>query len=223
LRWLVDSEELRLDAPDLDMRLERAVRGCWFGSITDMDIGAFCRVNGIKGQDLRPDWKSLGTFASVDRIRDWMAHRELTRMVLIEDFVGSGRQATDTLCWLGENLSDVPILFCAILICPPGFVRLLKVTRRWGINFATVFQPNERMILSSQSRPDEPNIHQRARELAIRLHGRVRGGRFRPRNPMGFESTGALIVMHTNCPNNAPPIIHNDSTTWEALFPRAAR
>jgi hypothetical protein len=223
-RWLLDAAGIALDDANLDTEFERAVRGCWFGSITDMDIGTFCRVNGIRGQELRPDWNSLATFASVDRLRDWMRLKNFARIVLIEDFVGSGRQAEDAILWLGENFGSVPILFCPILICREGSTRIAKLVRRFSeFSFAPLFETNERMILSVRPRLNEPTLHQRIRELAIRVHPLVRGGRPTPRNPLGFDSTGALVVMHTNCPNNAPPLIHHDSSRWTALFPRAAR
>lgn len=40
----------------------------------------------------------------------------------------------------------------------------------------------------------------------------------------GFDKTGSLTVLYSNCPNNVPPIYHfHGNSNWKPLFPRAKR
>jgi hypothetical protein len=66
------------------------------------------------------------------------------------------------------------------------------------------------------------------RELINRIHLTVSNGVvpnpfIKPYGPFGFADTGALVVMHSNCPDNTVPIIHHSSDTWDPLFPRSSR
>ena len=70
-----------------------------------MRINAFYHLNNISGTSYRPDWLSLAKFGDRKAIADFLAAGGIERIVLLEDFVGSGDfvgRSSPVLLFCGE-------------------------------------------------------------------------------------------------------------------------
>jgi hypothetical protein len=158
--------------------------------------------------------------------------KPLSRIVLLEDFIGSGTQLMDAVPMIQQlTAANVPILLVPLLICPEG--------NRLAEDLANRFKPHlvyrplivleaTAFVHSSPPMPPatEPTLHQQIRPLIISTYKDVIGDNSaapRPYTPFGFGSTGAVIVMYSNTPANTVSAIQHISNTWTPLFPRSAR
>jgi hypothetical protein len=160
------------------------------------------------------------------RLADVLEKRDDIRaLVLLDDFLGSGHQATEFLEGLnadcGETLERRGILSFFIGVC--GFrdaaSRLEKAAETMGlpinIHLCDLLVENDRCF-SDQSRifPEEVDRH-RARQVA-----KEAGVKLEKSAPLGYADSQATIVFWDACPNNTLPILWSAKQNWLPLFPR---
>ncbi|MDU0342988.1 phosphoribosyltransferase-like protein [Bosea rubneri] len=222
-RWIVDVETIAIDAQNSAELISAAVESTWFCPVTDsMRINAFLKLNHIEGKQFRPDWRSLQQFGDPNKIRRHMAESGLRRLVLLEDFVGSGTQITPPAEFAAANFPEMQILLCPLVICPKGIEAGEALEQRFdNLTFSPVLRTTEQALVHEKAKAGEKEIFTRVRKIInSNKHRFTNPNR---RKPFGFREVGALVVMYSNCPNNTLPIIHNDSKNWKALFPRIRR
>ena len=233
-RWLIDELALDFSSPDFHDDLWNAIKHTWFCGITDsMQIAEFHHVNNIEGADLRPDWRTLARFAEPQRVKAYMDTNRLQRVVLLEDFVGTGTQMTTSVNF-ASTIPGAPSVLVLPLITAPGGIEVGSALSSSfsNISFATTLELLQAAFVCDVSNPNESNLFQIVRELIVRLYPILTGGRLgnedkKPYGPFGYNRgtprRGALVVMYTNCPDNTLPIIHYSSQNWSPLFPRSSR
>lgn len=150
-------------------------------------------------------------------------------ILVIDDFVGSGRTLSDGAEALAEhcgalliNLS-IPILAIVMISTEEGEKKILSTIRN------TQFLPMDLHICEyvnprSYAFPNKEvgswesmEERDRAKALCLRL------GTGLYKDPLGYAGQGLLLVMPDTCPNNSLPILHKTKQTspnWRALFPR---
>ena len=251
-RWIVELERLSLDDPDFATKLEQEVhQRTWYCPITDsMDINEFYHVNHIVGVRHRPSFtllrmldKPLGETAPsepssvIANIKKFVQDPSgggtapsLKRLVLLEDFVGSGVQASGALDWALKNL-DMPILFIPLVICAPGITKLSQLENNPRLRIQPMLKLDECDLLGPSRNGVEgiPNA-ELIEALAVNTFKLVAGedhkdDKVPPHTPFGFHKTGSYFVSYSNAPNNTLPMIHHMPVTggWLPLFPRSAR
>lgn len=220
-RWLLDEEAIELAAPDLGDRLQEAARRTWFCAVTDsMNINSFLKVNNLSGHDIRSDWRSLEKLADPDRVSAHVAEQGISRIVFLEDFVGSGGQIRSTIVWARSALPTTPILLAPLICCPEGLDTGRRLSTRYNIEFAPVLALAEPLFLMPDQQAGEPEVFGEVREIIGREKHRL--GEW-DEDPFGHGDTGAIFAMYSNCPDNSLPIIHEQNDDWKALFPRVSR
>ncbi len=242
-RWLIDTCQIDVFAPDGHEKLIAAARETWFCPVTDsFRVNAFFHVNNLAaGANLRPDWHSLRELGDIDKINAYCANpaNKIKRLVLLEDFVGGGSQSLATVRFAATHIHDLQILFVPLVVCPKGVenARQLEVEmceRRAGaLRYEAAMElPNDAFLTLNQSPYVEPNAYISAlRELINTSYSKVSGGRspnLKPYDPFGFppsDPTGGLVVMYSNTPDNTLPLIHwqPPENTWKPIFPRHSR
>lgn len=230
VRWIIDELALDVRGMDLDNRIAAAVKSTWFCPITDsMRINAFYHLNRIAGRDFRPDWRSLDSFGSEDKIRAFMADEGITRLVLLEDFVGTGSQIHDAIRFAGQLRPSIPILVVPLLMCPAASatVRLLE-GQYPHITFEPALVLREDDFIVDPPLPTENELFAAVRRIATATFDQLKVGLTSQElgqlyAPLGFRSTGGTVVLYTNCPDNTLPLVHCRSDEWRPLFPRASR
>lgn len=222
-RWIIDLYNITLDQ-DIDGILNPQLHNkTWYCSVTDMDIGGFYRVNNITGIEVRPDFNTLAAMGDKDAIKTYISKKGFNQIVLLEDFVGSGKQFSDILSKCNSYFGNMPILFVPLLICSNGLCDIkdeLKNHKNWSINPVIIIEEGDRLNSNTDlsNKPLESEIVNIAKLFSRSTIGNVA-------NDMvyGFENTGALIVLHSNTPDNTMPFIWWTDNNWNALFPRSSR
>lgn len=224
MRWLID--KLNINISNLNQSaLSTAINETWFCPITDsMSIAAFHHVNNIKGKDFRPDWRSLHKFGSTTQILNYMTDEGLNRLVLLEDFVGSGQQASNILTYAAQILDPMEVLAVPLIICPEGYQRFTNDAKHHhNLSVDPVLLLEDAAFIPKVPRPNEDALIPTVRALAQKLYNLLQNSAHSVYTPFGFRETGGLLVTYSNCPDNTMPLIHANSSTWYPLFPRSSR
>ena len=231
--WLMEIEGLPFFGSDTGPKLDAAVAETAFTEITDsFRLGDFLRWNNIAAVGPRYTWEQHlagwdhATFMQQIMRTDSEAPRK--NLVLMEDFIGSGKQmesAVEKACSVPKNYN---VLLCPIVICPDGAARARELVERHGhLTYSPVMQLPENAFISEDSIAGEHGHHPLIRDTLVALHSKVRGtpGSWpQETSEFGYEDTGAVFCKYDNCPDNSVPILHHRSDLgWSPLFPRTAR
>ena len=221
-RWLMDQLELGFSGREADRRraMGAALRRTWFCPVTDsMDIGQFCRVNRVSPMAYRPQWYALQKFALVEKIREFIDQKRIERVVLLEDFVGSGNQVRAVLQFATDQATPfLPVLFVPLVISEIGLQQLRPLcdaANRLEVRPTCVIPKSVHVRRTPES--DEPNFVSSIRPVILTTSAKFR------MNAFGYRGVGTLVVSHANCPNNSPPLLWTQNDTWAGLFPRVSR
>lgn len=223
-RWIIDLYNIVLDQHvDEKLNLQLHNSHTWYCSVTDMaiSISQFYKVNRIEGIDIRPDLNTLATLGNEKDIQAYISKNDFNQIVLLEDFVGSGSQVVNILKKCSTYFKDIPILFVPLIICSNGLKDISDALAcdNWRIDPLIEIGEDDLLDLRTDlsNKPLEREIVKIAENFSC--------GKTMPVNvdPVyGFGKTGALIVLHSNTPNNTMPFIWW-TDNWNALFPRSTR
>jgi hypothetical protein len=240
-RWVITQAGLRFDDPHFSIKLEKELkRHTWYCPITDsMDINEFYHANHISGIEHRPSFSTLAMLDPTNQDSDQTLlnnlkafmkkpdrgarrNRPLKRLVLLEDFVGSGTQMKSAIKWAAQRL-DIQILVVPLIICGPGMTVLNEMMNDYSscLSSSPVVQIGSDNLLGINGGSE--NLWEKKNEmevLAARLeisHG--------VKNPFGYKETGCSVVTYSNVPNNSLSLIHqkDKKDLWIPLFPRSSR
>jgi hypothetical protein len=156
----------------------------------------------------------------VEKIRGYVKSKGIKGLVLLEDFVGSGRQATSAVKFAATALPDIQILFCPLVVCPKGDKALIELTTGLGnVRYEPVIVLPDDVVLNFDNSlgSGATRVDHFLRRIMPSMQ--VTSDKFM----YGFEETGAKVVLFSNCPNNTLPIFHHESDQWKPLFPRVTR
>ena len=223
-RWIIDDAGLKLDDENLGNEFSREVKRTYFGSIANMDIGSFMKINGIQGQSLRVAYRDQNMVGNIDAFRHQT--QDFDRYVAVEDMVGTGAQMEEAANYL-TKLAPKHVLFCPLIVAPSG-------VRTWNVgiknemphaSFSPLFVIPENACLPKVRPVNHPEEMAQIHRIATDTWNAVRGTipSLSLFGPFGCGEFGSLVVSYSNCPDNVPPFIHHDSDTWNALFPRNSR
>lgn len=229
--WVINECDLRFMDDNFKDCLSSEISSTWFCPISDsLRINAFYHVNHISGREYRPDWRSMEKFSSEEKVRSYIVNNSINRIVLLEDFVGSGGQASRILGYIKKLNLDITVLILPLIICPKGNEVIMNlITSYSNVNYKPVLIIPEAEIFNYQKEENEKNLCKIIRNFNEKYHNkigvdltveeseRVKIGSY------GYRNTGALIVMYSNCPNNTLALIHTENDDWSPLFPRSKR
>ena len=204
-----------------------------------MDINEFYHVNHISGMEHRPGFATLAMLDPVsaesdsvllDKLRQFMrkpdrrsSSQSLARLVLLEDFVGSGTQMKTAVEWAAKKLK-IQTLVVPLIICAPGWAELNTLTKanKNLISSVPIVQIAENELLGPKSKGLNPWAKcSKMVGLAQKLSKKMI-----KRPALGYNETGCSVVTYSNTPNNSLPLIHHHQPgpgTWQPLFPRSSR
>jgi hypothetical protein len=229
-KWLIDAIDLKFNDADAEKKLEDAAIYTWFCAATDsFIINDFFKINSIPSQyNIRPDWHTLTVLGDVSGIKNYVTVNKIERIVILEDFVGSGSQIKDRIEFICDTLPDVNILFVALIICPKGVDNFSKLSTKYPkLTIKYIIKLDESLFIAEDVVTGETELFTNTREMVARLYPITTDGKTSPRvkpyYPLGYKKTGALIVLCTNTPDNTLPVIHWESRTWYPLFKRITR
>jgi hypothetical protein len=223
-RWLLDSAGIALDDPEIVKKFRAAIDETWFCPVTDsMRINAFFKVIGVNGRDLQPDWRSLRKFGDQTKIKNYFNKHNIKRLVLLEDFVGTGIQMSKAIEYAAALDPKIQLLVCPLIICPEGIEKANDLLKSHAnLRFSPVLSLSASMFIKSEARPTDQAKYAAFRDLIDRTALRL-SPKTDKYTTHGFEDSGATVVLYSNCPDNTLPIIHETADDWRPLFPRIER
>jgi len=232
LRWLIDLLGVNFGDSDYLAKIQSGIENTWFCPITDSaKITDFYHVNEISGVEHRIEWRAVAEIWAGDfkKLRDHMAQKGYSRVVLIEDLVGSGSQMSDLIPIFDELATSIPILLAPLVVCPEGADLGRKLSTTYPqLHFDPVFELPRHSFVAPSADQNEPRFFAEVRDVIQRSYLMVSGGEppsdfIKPYGPFGWRRTGALIVTYNNTPDNTLPVIQHASSSWSPLFPRSSR
>jgi len=225
-RWIINAADIPIGSSEAGERLQEARNETFFGSIAGMNIGDFCRYNGIH-QDIRPDFREHALIGDPVSLKKYLKTEGFVRIVAVEDYVGTGTQMKKAHSYL-KKLSEFPVLLCPLIVAPEG-MNVGTTMANGNVTFQPVFCISNAASIGKDPTEDEPELVSRLRDLLPRLFDKVRGTDVENHmedyiGPFGFKDKGSSLLTYLNCPNNMPPIVHHQSDTWTTpLFRRSER
>jgi hypothetical protein len=219
--WLLGDQSIEgLLKPNRPQQILEAMARTTIFSITDsMNVAAFCQSNNILSE--KPI--ILGEDERVARtIVEQISPRK--RLLILEDFVGSGRQARKILNVLRDCTSqDSDILFVPMIMLHSG-VKGFADNHVDRVSIKPVQTIPLEDCITKEKRPGERDEHSAIRAVVNSTEVRVIASAGSiddpPKNAFGYASSGAIIVTAHNVPNNTLPLIHHKNSAWQALFRR---
>ena len=146
------------------------------------------------------------------------------RLVLIDDFAGSGRSLVAGLerhMHLLRKANSAGIRI--ILISLVGFVqarsRVVDFIEKSDLDafvyFCDELGPEDSAFSEQSTVFPDPVERERAKHVA-----ESKGVALEPKHSLGYANTQALLVFSQSCPNNSLPILWSRNDGWSPLFPR---
>ncbi len=222
-RWIIDKENIDPFDEGVDDQIRKSLNLCWLCPITDsLRINSFLKVNGLKSMEHRPDWKSLVQFGDAAKIKVYMEKHCIAKIVLLEDFVGSGTQVQEAIDFVDRHFGDYSILICPLVVCPKGDERISKrISKLSNIEYEPGLVIPDEAMFQRNSKDSNFELNEKIWDLFVRLKKRFCVTK--PEELLGFKKTGAQVVMYSNCPNNTLTLFHREAENWKPLFPRVNR
>ena len=236
-KWLIDIKNYEITDPKLNNKLNKSIDQTCFSAATDsMDIATFRHVCGnvktlhqtwfayVNRKDSRKKIKE-----KVELCKKDLNDRKFKQIVVLDDFIGTGRQTEGVIDFLGY-FQEWPILFIPLLVCPQGDFAIsehLREKRLQHISYEPVSILPWELILADDRLPDsKPYLPQldNLKKFAEAIHEKI----FDKDDPkvlgyLGYGDIGALFAKYSNCPNNTLPLYHDESNRWIPLFKRSKR
>src|SRR5258706_2859399 len=132
-------------------------------------------------------------------------------VVLIDDFSGTGRQASTA--WddtFAELLAEGPQVYLMVVAATEVAVNAVQNNTEMQLICGTILDHRHDFF------SDKCKFFANSEKTKIEHYCKLAS----PRNPRGSDASGLLVVLAHRCPNNSLPILHTNSQNWSALFPR---
>lgn len=222
--WLINETAIDIFALDAEQRLQNELNACWPCPVTDSFlVNQFLRITGIPGNPLRPDWHVLKAMGDSEKIKQYVDKFGITRLILLEDFSGSGGQISRALTF-AANTFPGPILLVPLVVCSVGDEALKEAVASIGrdnIKYRPVLLLERDCLVREEPAEGEPPFFNDLRLAISNGYGKI--GKDLMGGAYGYGGVGSLVIMKSNCPNNTPPIFHYDGNGWNPPFPRHDR
>lgn len=226
--WLLSVLKISISDPRAFSEVNKLIDSTLFTAITDsFNIGDFIRLNSIQGASKRFVWEQALKTSWDPTTFTTKVMQSKNRIVLLEDFVGSGSQMRDAVMSACTLPSNPTVLLCPLVICPEGGNLARDLENQYSnLTYSPVLELSNEDFVTPDQNMGEPAIFSELRQLVVDLHPLVEGTNPWVQNygPFGYQDTGALIVKYDNCPDNTLPLIHHLSNSpWNPLFYRVSR
>ncbi len=164
---------------------------------------------------------------AVERASGLIEKHEVQRLVVVDDFIGTGRTACSRMQERSEGIRRAAeatgreVLLAVVCGFEEGVVRVQEEIDE--IQLPMVLAVDTKLDRSSSAFDESSPIFESSEDrlVARRLveeFGREMGSD----EPLGTGDLQALVVFEHNCPNNSLPVLWKSSATlpWTPLFPR---
>lgn len=148
---------------------------------------------------------------------DFLQLTKESAVVFLDDFVGSGHQATDVWHEIFGQVSPAdlpcPIIFGALVGFEKG-IRFLEASTKFKVIVADVISESD-CPFSTQSNIFNDNDEKMKAKAIVKKYGET----LYPQNPLGYSATQAILGFFYSTPNNTFPIFWSTENNWQPLLP----
>jgi hypothetical protein len=213
----------KLLAEDYEESIAAELRKFRLFSITEsFGFGDFLHVNNVIGL---PKPRILGEDINKvpQVVQPWLATNK--GAIVLEDFVGTGKQATNVLrALISAAPSGLPIMFIPLIIMEDGLRSIKRKIRRRTFRLEPVLVIPNSACLKPKAFDGEPPEWGRLRGLVraseTKVLAKLDNADDPPKDAFGYKGSGALVVTCYNTPNNTPPLVHHRAPEWFPVFRR---
>jgi len=221
MQWIVRAGSIRLSPTTFSSDFAAELRATWFCPTTDsFRINQFFHINGLASSaSHRPDWRSLKKFGDTARIQKYLTDNKYSRVVLLEDFVGTGTQINSIIKFIGMKFPAIPFLLTPLICAKDGYERMLGTIHDGGygnITVTPVVLLDKRATLGSLPKETRQVILRGRKQLLLGCTAEQRAN-------IESYNLDLLSVLFSNTPNNSAPELYMHHATWNPLFPRVQR
>jgi len=132
-------------------------------------------------------------------------------IVLIDDFAGTGTQASDAWRdYFSELVADGPRVILMLVCATSAAASKIAESTDMSLHAGHVLSEPDNFFSNAcvQFSQDEKRKALAYCERASRS------------DPKGYGNCGLLLVLAHKCPNNSLPVLHSQARKWAPLFPR---
>lgn len=151
---------------------------------------------------------------------------DIKAVIFIDDFVGTGDQASSNLKEINDILSDIKeqnlkVIFVAVVATKDGWTKVKAAVETFNIpmeiHYCEILNETEQIF--NENSNVFPDISER--ELA-KITATKYGKLLVKDNPLGYGGVGVSVVFERSCPNGTIPILwaENKTHNWFPLFKR---
>lgn len=224
--WIIDKVKANLFDPNIDHIIDKCLKQCWICPATDsLRINGFLHVSHMRGKSIRPDWYSLCKLGSAERIDEFVKKSDVKYLIILEDFAGTGSQLSRVVSYAAKVFKG-PILAIPLIICAPGHKKMQNAAKKLSmVTYSPGLVITEDCLVSKEVVEGQPKLFPKLRIAMKAGYKKIKKGMKSDLQgkEFGYEGTGSLVVLYSNCPNNTPPIFHCKTEIWRPLFPRSNR
>jgi hypothetical protein len=193
-----------------------------FYSITEsLNSPEFINKNSLSGLD-KFDVLSEDPDKAITRLPS--ASLNIKGLIILEDFVGTGKQSGGVLTRVAKSRPSWQLVFIPLIILHDGYKKLLADSETSGVKISPVWVVDEHCCLTSTAQQSDrvefPYVRAVVKSTATRVLKVLNEHDDPPKDAFGFRGVGALVVTYHNTPNNTIPLIHHRAPTWKPLFRR---
>lgn len=145
---------------------------------------------------------------------------DIDRIVVLDDFCGSGSQATDFdgefVVHLKKTKPEIIIDYFALFAIEKGLDKIRKL--HYNTANAVFIMDETYKCFSEDSRffSDKEGDIKANCKIICNKYGR----KLEPRNPLGYKNGQMLLGFHHNTPNNSLPVFWSEKIMWNPIFKR---
>lgn len=219
-RWVMSRAGITLSNFS-DEQLNDALSKVWIGGASDsFHVDSFFHITEAPSHtNRRPAWLDLAEFGDRNRVAEHMEQHELGSVAIFEDFVGSGTQISAAVAFALSLPNQPDVFVCPIIACPAARTTLASLGSQPRLTYVPLVELSNRNMVPELAPPNEAPHLRKLRDCIEHVASAVS-----PTIPKyGYKGAGALVVQHSNAPDNCPSLIWHSSPTWTALFPRQHR
>jgi hypothetical protein len=152
---------------------------------------------------------------------------EISSVIFLDDFVGTGFQASENLQKLNEAIGNVVreknlrLTFIALVAYEQGWAKVNETIETNNLqivaNCCELLRADDCFFSESSKIFDDSTERETTKEIVYR-YGRA----LLKDNPLGFGDIGIAVVFEDRCPNDTLPILWKENTNpkWVPLFKR---
>lgn len=144
----------------------------------------------------------------------------IDRIVVLDDFCGSGTQATafdgEFVVNLKKDKPDIEIDYFSLFAIENGLNKIKNL--HYNKAEAIFVLDDTYKCFSKDSRffdVKEEDIKTHCRTLCNKY-----GRKLEPKNPLGYKNGQMLLGFHHNTPNNSLPVFWSEKKSWNSIFKR---